>query len=288
MKYEHIIAEASEGILTITLDRPTRLNTFTFPMLVEFEDALRRGNEDDEVRCVIVTGSGRAFSAGTDLSVGPGTYNGAAAEQYHCESGIPRDAGGRISLQIFDYDKPIIAAINGPATGYGASMTLPMDYRLASEDARFGFVFTRRGLVPEGCATWFLPRLVGISRALDWVHTGRVFSASEALQHGLVQEVMPRDELLPRARAIAQEIIQNTSGLATALARRMMWRMLGTDHPMEAHRVESRAIHVLRKLPDFKEGIAAFKEKRQPHFTQKARANFPDGFPWWDERPFQQ
>lgn len=255
-------------------------------MLIEFEDALRLGNEDDEVRCVIVTGSGRAFSAGTDLSAGPDTYNGTATEHDHRNSGMPRDAGGRISLQIFDYDKPVIAAINGAAIGYGATMTLPMDYRLASDEARFGFVFTRRGLVPEGCSTWFLPRIVGISRALEWAQTGRVFSAHEAREHGLVQEVVGRDELLPRARALAHEIIQNTSALATAMARRMMWRMLGADHPMAAHRIESRAMHLLRKLPDFEEGIAAFMEKRPPRFTQKPRANALADFPWWEQRPF--
>ena len=288
MSYEHIKLDRSERILTIILDRPSRLNALNFPMLDELEHALVVGNEDDEVRAVIVTGNGRAFSAGTDLSAGPDTYNGDAAEKYHADSGIPRDAGGRITLQLFDYRKPVIAAVNGPAVGFGATMTLPMDVRLASVDAKFGFVFTRRGLVPEACSTWFLPRLVGIERALDWVQTGRLFSAEEAKSGGLVREVLAADELLPRARAIALSMTQETSAPAMSIARRLMWRMLGANHPMDAHRLESRAIHALRGMPDFQEGVAAFLEKRSPRFTSKAKAQSPDCDPWWDERTYAE
>lgn len=288
VSYKYIKLDRSERILTIFLDRPSRLNALNFPMLDELQHALGVGNDDDDIRAVIVTGSGRAFSAGTDLAAGSDTYNGNAADSYHADSGIPRDAGGRITLRLFDYRKPLIAAVNGPAVGFGATITLPMDVRIASVNAKFGFVFTRRGLVPEACSTWFLPRLVGIQQALDWVQTGRVFDVEEARVAGLVREVIAPDELLPRARAIARNMIDETSAPAMSLARRMMWRMLGADHPMEAHRLESRAMHTLRALPDFQEGVAAFLEKRPPRFTSNAKAASQDSDPWWDDRTYAE
>ena len=283
MNFKYLSIDRSDGIQTIMLDRPDRLNALNFPMLNEFEEALRIGNDDDDVRAVIVSGNGRTFCAGTDLAAGSNTYNGSAAESYHVDDGIPRDAGGRISLQMFDYRKPIIAAINGAAVGFGATMTLPMDVRLASSEARFGFLFVRRGLVPEACSTWFLPRIVGIERALDWVQTGRIFSAEEAKEGGLVREVVAPEALLPRARAIARSMINETSAAAASLARRMMWRMLGADHPMTAHRLESQAMHALRGMPDFQEGVAAFLEKRPPEFASKPKADSPDSEQWWDK-----
>ncbi|MCZ6568791.1 MAG: enoyl-CoA hydratase-related protein, partial [Deltaproteobacteria bacterium] len=197
-----------------------------------------------------------------------------------------RDGGGRVSLRIFDCKKPMIAAINGPAVGVGITLTLPMDIRLASERARMGFVFSRRGLVPEACSTWFLPRVVGISRALEWVHSGRVFDAQEALAGGRVRSVHPHEELLPAARELAREIVDNASAVSVALARQMLWKMLGADHPLEAHRVESRAIYAMGELADAREGIAAFLEKRESNFKLKPSKDMPAVYPWWEERTF--
>jgi enoyl-CoA hydratase/carnithine racemase len=273
---------AAEGVLTITLDRPDRLNAFTTRMMEELLDAFDRADADDGVRAVIVTGRGRGFCAGADLGRGPATFDHPALG-----AGVQRDGGGRVSLRIFESTKPVIAAINGPAVGVGITMTLPMDVRLASTEARMGFVFARRGLVPEACSTWFLPKVVGISRAMEWVATGRVFPAAEALEGGLVRSVHPPDELLPAARALAGEMAEGTSAISIALARQMLWRMLGADHPMEAHKVDSRGIEAMGRSPEAQEGVESFLAKRPAHFPGLVSADMPDFYPWWQDRVFE-
>lgn len=293
--YEQIAYEVDEGVLTITLDRPEKLNAFTGRMMHELLDALDRADADDAVRAVIVTGRGRAFCAGADLSAGASTFDASSAgagadvgvEQVEGSS-VPRDGGGLVSLRLFEMTKPVIAAINGPAVGVGVTMTLPMDVRLCTSSARIGFVFARRGIVPEACSSWFLPRLVGVSRALEWVMTGRVFDAAEALEGGLVRSVYPSvEELLAAARALALEIASNTAPVSVALSRQMLWRMLGADHPMEAHKVDSRGIYERGMSADVAEGVTSFLEKRPPVFPQTVSADMPSFYPWWDERRFE-
>jgi enoyl-CoA hydratase/carnithine racemase len=233
-----------------------------------------------------VTGRGRAFCAGADLSSGSNTFN-AAERGTPTDPKLARDGGGLLTLRIFESKKPVIAAINGPAVGVGVTMTLAMDIRLAADDARLGFVFARRGLVPEAASSWFLPRAVGISKALEWVYSGRVFPASEALQGGLVRSLHPKDELLPAAREIAREIADNTSAVSIALSRPMLWRMLGADHPMEGHQLDTRGILALGAGPDAKEGVASFLEKRAPEFKMKVSSDMPDFFPWWEPRTYK-
>lgn len=285
MEYEHIAHAVEDRVLTITLNRPDRLNAFTRRMRDELIDAFDRADADDGIRVVIVTGTGRAFCAGADLSAGRDTFD----YSKNADAGLEdhRDGGGRVSLRIYESRKPVIAAFNGAAVGVGVTMTLPMDVRIASTEARFGFVFARRGIVPEACSSWFLPRIVGISRAAEWMYSGRVFDAAEALAGGLVSRVVPPGELLPAAQAIARDIADNTSAMSVALTRQMLWRMLGADHPMEAHKVDSRGIFFMGGSPDVKEGIAAFKEKRAPRFTMSPSKDLPDWFPWWHERPFR-
>ena len=285
MDYQDIRYELAERIATITLHRPDKLNAFTRVMRDELVDAFSRADADDEVRAVIVTGAGGAYCAGADLSAGAATFDYARSEGLTAQT--HRDGGGMVSLRIFEMKKPVIAAVNGPAVGIGATMLLPMDVRLASSEARFGFVFTRRGIVPEACSSWFLPRVVGIGQALEWTLSGRVFGAEEAKAGGLVSRVVPPEELLPAAREIAREIANNTAPVAVALARQMMWRMLGADHPMEAHKVDSRGIFAMGASPDVAEGIAAFKEKRAPRFAMRASADMPAFYPWWKERRFE-
>jgi len=286
MDYEQILYQVEDAILTITLHRPDKLNAFTARMMYELLDAFDRADADDAVRVVIVTGAGRAFCAGADLSSGGGTfdYTGGAKPQEIQEH---RDGGGLVSLRIYESKKPVIAAINGPAVGVGITMTLPMDIRIASSTARMGFVFARRGIVPEACSSWFLPRAVGIGRAAEWVMTGRVFPAEEALAAGLVSRVVAPDALLDTARGLAREIADNTSALSVALARQLLWRMLGADHPMEAHRIDSRAIYWMGKSADAREGVAAFLEKRPPRFTLRPSTDMPEFYPWWPERKFR-
>jgi len=284
MEPEEIRQEVTDRVLTITLQRPDKLNAFTRRMRDELINAFERADADDEVRVVIVTGAGRAFCAGADLSAGTATFNYA---KRGVEDEERRDGGGRVSLRIFESKKPVIAAINGPAVGVGVTMTLPMDIRIASSAARFGFVFSRRGIVPEACSSWFLPKVVGLSRAAEWLYTGRVFDAAEALAGGLVSRVVPPEDLLPAAMALAREIADNTSAVSVALSRQMLWRMAGADHPMEAHKVDSRGIYAMGASPDVAEGIAAFKEKRPPRFTMKASSDMPDFYPWWEDRPFK-
>ncbi|HZT67218.1 MAG TPA: crotonase/enoyl-CoA hydratase family protein [Acidimicrobiales bacterium] len=282
--YEHISYEVEDGIALVTLDRPDQLNAFTTRMMHELIDAFDRSDADDSVRAVIVTGQGRGFCAGADLSSGPDTF---ARSDDSSPVGVGwRDGGGQVVLRIFESRKPVIAAINGPAVGVGITMTLPMDVRLAADDARMGFVFTRRGLVPEACSSWFLPRVVGISRAAEWVFTGRVFPATEALDAGLVRSLHPKDELLAAARALATEMSQQTAPVSVALSRLMLWRMLGASHPMEAHRVDSRGIRVRGASDDAREGVAAFLEKREAVFPLRVSADLPDIFPDWSPPEF--
>jgi enoyl-CoA hydratase/carnithine racemase len=282
MVFRQITYEVEEGIATITLNRPERLNAWTVVMMDELIEAVDRADRDDEVRVVIVTGAGRAFCAGADLD--PASLGGRLKDLRSDE--VPRDTAGQLVLKIYECRKPVIAAVNGPAVGVGVTMTLPMDIRLASETAKFGFVFNRRGMVPEGCSTWFLARLVGTGRAAEWLLTGRIFPAEEALGGGLVSRVLPQEELLPAARVVAGEIARNTSAISTALARQMFWRMLGADHPMEAHKVESRCLHYMFQSPDLREGVTAFLQKRPPEFPMRPGRDMPPFYPWWKERPF--
>jgi enoyl-CoA hydratase/carnithine racemase len=284
MAGEQIIEELQDGILTITLNRPDRLNAWTERMAEELISALDRADSDDEVRVVIVTGAGRAFCAGADLERGGETFDWRAREE---RDSVPRDNGGRFTLRVFESTKPVIAAVNGPAVGVGVTMTLPMDIRLAADDARFGFVFVRRGIIPEAASSWFLPRVVGISQALEWVTTGRVFSAQEALAQGLVRSLHPRDELLSAARELAREIADNAAPVSVALARRMLWRGLGAEHPMLAHRVDSRAMFHRGQSADVVEGVTSFLEKRSPRFSDRVSDGLPDVFPGWSEPEFE-
>jgi enoyl-CoA hydratase/carnithine racemase len=277
MEYTQILFDVESGIATITLNRPEQLNAFTTRMMREMIDAFDRADADDEVRVVIVTGAGRGFCAGADLAAGGATFaKGGSDEQ--TPAGVPRDGGGMVVLRIFESLKPVIAAINGPAVGVGITMTLPMDIRLVSTSAKIGFVFARRGIVPEACSSWFLPRLVGISQAVEWCYSGRVFSADEALAGGLVRSVHEPEDLLPAARAIAADIVDNTSPVSVALTRRMMWSMLTADHPMEAHRVDSRAILERGRSADAREGVESFLAKRPAVFTDRVSDGLPDVF----------
>jgi enoyl-CoA hydratase/carnithine racemase len=287
MTYQQILYDIKDRVLTITLNRPDQLNTWTLDvMLGELISAFDRADADDEVRAIIMTGAGRAFCAGADLASAGNAFK-------YDDKGLDadftanRDQGGQFALRIFNCLKPVIAAVNGAAVGVGSSMILPMDIRIASEKARFGFVFTRRGIIPEACSNWFLPRVVGIGQALEWTYSGRVFSAEEALKGGLIRSIHPPEELLDAARSIAREIANNTSAVSIALTRQMMWRMLGAGHPMEAHQLESRGMYYTGKSEDVKEGITSFLEKRPPKFTDKPSTDMPKFFPWWKDEPFQ-
>ena len=286
MDYQEILYAVEDHVLTITLHRPEKLNAFTGRMMFEVLDAIDRADADDDVRAIIFTGAGRAFCAGADLSAGSGTFD---SRDRSVDVGIEgqRDGGGRVSLRLYDCKKPLIAAINGPAVGVGVTMTLPMDIRLAANDARFGFVFARRGICLEAASSWFLPRVVGVSRALEWTYTGRVFPASEALDAGLVRSLHAPAELLPAARELAREIAENTSAISVAISRQLVWKMLGADHPMEAHKLDSRAIVALGQSADAHEGVASFLGKRKPEFQQRPSQDMPKFYPWWRERKFE-
>ena len=277
MAYEQILYSVEDRILTLTLNRVERLNAFTGVMCRELIDAFDRADADNSVRAVIVTGAGKAFCAGADLGGGSKTFD-ASARGARDSIEEHRDGGGLLTLRIYDGKKPVIAAINGAAVGIGITMTLPMDIRIASTGARMGFVFARRGIVPEACSSWFLPRVVGITRAAEWVYTGRVFGAEEALAGGLVSRLVAPEDLLTTARAIAHEIADNTSAMSVALTRQMLWKMLGADHPMEAHRIDSKAVYWTGRAADAHEGVSAFLEKRAAKFTLKPSAmpEFPD------------
>jgi enoyl-CoA hydratase/carnithine racemase len=283
MDFEQIQYAVDAHVLTITLNRPDRLNAFTAQMGREVIAALDAADADDEVRAIVFTGAGRGFCAGADLAAGGATFDWRERE---AEGAVPRDGGGQISLRIFRCTKPVIAAINGPAVGVGATMTLPMDVRLVSETAKVGFVFARRGIVPEACSSWFLPRVVGISRAMEWVATGRVFDAHEALAGGLARSVHAPDDLLPAAYALAREIADNGAPVSVALARQLMWRMLGAAHPMEAHRADSRAMFSRGQSADAVEGVTSFLEKRPAVFPDRVGDGLPDVFPDWEEPAF--
>ncbi len=298
MAYETIRVSVEDHVQTITLHRPEKLNAFTGQMMNEMIAAFDEADANDDVRVVIVTGEGRAFCAGADLSAGASTFElskrkdraqpkeSADGKTDYSDEAI-RDGGGRVTLRIFKSLKPVIAAINGPAVGIGATMTLPMDIRLASTEARIGFVFSRRGIVMEAASSWFLPRLVGPQQALEWVYSGRVFNADEALRGRLVSKVLPPDELLPEARRLAKEIVDNTAPVSIALQRQMIWRMLGADDPMEAHKIDSRGIFERGRSADVKEGVMSFLEKRAPKFPDKVSKDMPAYFPWWDERKYK-
>ncbi|MCK1590597.1 crotonase/enoyl-CoA hydratase family protein [Bradyrhizobium sp. 169] len=295
MSYETIRYELIEKILTIALNRPEKLNACTGTMERELIDAFERADKDDEIRAIIVTGEGRAFCAGADLSPGAATFDTDArcGPVERLPSGMAdysdpkvRDSGGQLTLQIFKCLKPVIAAVNGPAIGIGVTIQLAMDIRIASEAARFGFVFSQRGIVPEAASSWFLPRIVGIAQALEWCYSGRVFSAQEAFAGGLVSRVVRPDQLLPTARALAREIAEKAAPVSIALIRQMMWRMLGADDPMEAHKIDSRGMYTRGRSADAKEGVMAFLEKRPATFKDTVAANMPDYFPWWTERGY--
>ena len=293
MEFETILYDTKDKVLTVTLNRPERLNAFTGQMMDDLIEAFDKAGKDDEIRVIIVTGAGRGFCAGADLGAGANTFNREVRNNRGETEGIKdnpewmRDGGGRTTLAIFDCPKPIIAAFNGPAVGVGVTMTLPMDIRIASEEARFGFVFARRGLVPEAASSWFLPRIVGISKALEWTFSGKVFSAEEAKEGGLIRSVHPANKLMDEAYKLAQEIIDNTSPVSVALTRQMLWKMLGADHPMEAHKVDSQLIYELGKAEDAKEGVKSFLEKRSPKFPSKVSRDMPKFFPWWKNRKFE-
>jgi len=284
--YETLLYELDEGVLTITFNRPDKLNAFNGTMRNEIIDALDHADADDNVRAIIFTGAGRAYCAGADLSGGGSTFDRDVNADGGVVNDVHRDGGGLVSLRLFECLKPTIAAVNGAAVGVGVTAMLPMDIRIASDKARFGFVFSRRGIVPEACSSWFLPRVVGISRAAEWCFSGKVFDAAEALDGGLVRSVVSPDELMPTVREIALDIAQNTSAVSVSLTRHMLWRMLGADHPMEAHKIDSRGIQYMGASADAKEGVESFLEKRDPAYSLKTSTDMPDYFPWWEDPKF--
>jgi len=283
--------EVADGVATLTLDRPDARNAFTQVMSGELAAAAGRADADDDVRVVLVTGAGRDFCVGADLSGGRTTFDAGRVERpgtgplSQTIGGVPRDRGGVASLPFAALRKPVIAAVNGAAVGIGATMTLPMDIRIAGESTRFGFPFVRRGITPEAASSWFLPRLVGISQAMEWMATGRIFDAAEALRGRLVSRVVPDDELLPTARALAAEIVENTSGLAVAATRQLLWSMLGAPSPWDAHRLESAALMELGSGADAAEGVASFLEKRPPQFEADLGHGDVAGVPRWPIPP---
>ena len=293
---ETLLYDVTDGVLTITLNRPDKLNAYTATMARELVDAFDASDKDDAVKAVIVTGAGRAFCAGFDLSGGAASFDyGAGQEDTPVRPDgridylhpLVRDIGGKATLRVHKSLKPVIAAINGPAVGIGATLLLPMDMRLASTKAKFGFVFTQRGIVPEGASSFFLPRVVGINRALEWCITGRIFDAVEAKEAGLVRSVHEPDDLLPAAQALAREIVRGTAPVSVALTRQMMWHGLGMSHPMEAHRVDSRGVYVRGRSADAAEGVASFLEKRAAVYTDTVSEGMPDFYPWWDEPEYR-
>jgi len=288
--FETLLYAVEDGIATITLNRPDKLNAFNTTMMKELIAAFDETDGDDNVRAVIVTGAGRAFCAGADLSAGGATFDydkrGGEDQAARQEHGVHRDGGGLVTLRIYDSLKPVISACNGPAVGIGVTMQLAMDIRLASDTARYGFVFARRGINPEACSSWFLPRLVGLQQALEWCYTGRIFPAQEALDGGLVRSVHAPDDLLPAARAIAREIADNTAAVSVAVTRQLMYRMAGASHPMEAHKADSRAIQARGRAADAKEGVTSFLEKRQPNYPDKVSTDMPDIWPHWKAPTF--
>ena len=273
--YRELLTSQLGDTYVVSLNRPKKLNAFTKTMQDELIKVFDYTDENDDIKSVVITGEGRAYCAGADLVDGPNTFN-YSEQGNRLSNDDHRDGGGLVALRIFRSKKPVIGAINGDAVGVGATMTLPMDVRIASKSARFGFVFSRRGAVPEACSSWFLPRIVGISKALDWCYTGKVFNSQEALQHGLVSEVVPDDKLIDRALEIGSSYSSKTSAISVSLARQMMWNMLAATHPEEAHILDSMAMERMGKSPDIKEGIASFLEKRAPSFSMKVSKDLPD------------
>ena len=288
--FETLLYSVEDGIATITLNRPDRLNAFTSRMMTDMIAAFDATDADDAVGAVIVTGAGRGFCAGADLSAGGAPFDYASsAAPARIEArvqGVQRDGGGRLTLRIYDSLKPVIAAVNGPAVGVGVTMQLAMDFRMASTAARFGFVFARRGINPEAASSWFLPKLVGVQTALEWCYTGRVFPAQEAFDKGLVRSLHEPEALLADARALAREIIDNTAPVSIALTRQMIWRMAGADHPMEAHKADSRAIQARGASADAREGVTSFLEKRPAVYPNRVSTDLPDIWPNWRPRDF--
>ena len=283
-KFNSLETSVKNKILTICFNRPEKMNTFSGELLKEIFEALDIAEKDDEIRAVIFTGSGKAFCAGADLSSGEDAFDMTDKKN---SSEVKRDTGGILTLRLFNFKKPLIAAINGAAVGVGVTMTLPMDVRICSEKAKFGFVFAKRGIVPEACSSWFLPKIVGISNALQWCLSGRIFQPQEALEKGLVSEVTSEDELLKRAEEIAGDFVNATSSISVTLIRQMLWKMLGADHPMEAHKIDSRGVYYLGKSGEASEGVLSFLEKREPNFPGKVSKDLPEFYPWWDEKDFK-
>ncbi|MFV0527054.1 MAG: crotonase/enoyl-CoA hydratase family protein [Acidimicrobiales bacterium] len=283
MSFETILYDVTDRVATITLNRPDRLNAFNGAMRNDLLEVCDQIDADDEVRAVIITGAGRAFCAGADLESGGDTFD--AAAQGRSTDRPNRDGGGTVSLRFFELTKPIIAAINGAAVGVGITMTLPMDVRLAAPGAKIGFVFARRGIVPEACSSWFLPRLVGISQAAQWCYSGRVFTAEEAADGGLV-ELVDGGDVVGRANEIAREIAVEAAPVSVSLTRQLLWRGLTFDHPMQSHRADSRAIQALGRMADAREGVTSFLEKRPPEWSLAPSKDLPDAFPFWEEPEF--
>jgi len=281
MEFETVLYEVKENIATITLNRPDRMNAWTMVMMNDVIKAFDLADQDDEVKAVILTGAGKAFCAGADLSPGK-----PRATEQKADDGPYRDSAGQAVLKIYDMNKPVIAAVDGPAVGVGATILLPVDIRLATDRARFGFVFNRRGFVPEGCCTWFLPRILGMAKATEWLYTGRVFSAIEAYEGGLISQILRPEKLIPTAIELAREIFENNSAVSTALTRKMIYSMLSADHPMDAHILESKCFHYMASSEDAREGITSFLEKRPPKFGMKPSKDMPDFYPWQKERKF--
>jgi len=283
--FETLLYAVEDGVATVTLNRPDKLNAFNTQMMKDLIAVFDETDGDDAVRAVIVTGAGRAFCAGADLSAGGSTFDyeqrGGEALAARQRDGLQRDGGGLLTLRIFESLKPVISACNGAAVGVGVTMQLAMDLRLASSDARYGFVFARRGLNPEAASSWFLPHLVGVQTALEWCYTGRIFPAQEALDRGLVRSIHAPDELLPAARALAREIADNTAPVSIAITRQLIWRMAGAAHPMEAHRADSRGIQARGKSGDAREGVTSFLEKRPPNYPDRVSTDLPDIWPHW-------
>jgi len=288
--FETLLYAVEDGVATITLNRPDKLNAFNTQMMKDMIAAFDETDGDDNVRAVIVTGAGRAFCAGADLSAGGATFDydkrSAEDNEARTRDGVQRDGGGLLTLRIFDSLKPVISACNGAAVGVGVTMQLAMDIRLASDTARYGFVFARRGINPEACSSWFLPRLVGVQTALEWCYTGRIFPAQEAAERGLVRSVHAPDDLLPAARAIAREIADNTAPVSVAITRQLIWRMAGASHPMEAHKADSRGIQARGRAADAREGVTSFLEKRPPNYPDKVSSDLPDIWPHWTAPTF--
>jgi len=283
MEYQQIKYEVEDRILTITFNRPEQMNTYNFVLHNEIVDALDRADDDDNIRAIIITGAGKAFCAGMDLSEKGSSFDASVVpiEDY-------RDGGGMLALRMYKCKKPIIAAINGAAVGVGCTMTLPADVRIASTKAKMGIVFVRRGVLIDACSSWFLSKVLGIGRALEWALTGRVFTAQEAYEGGLLNYVVEPEELLPKAREIAKEIAENTAPVSVAITRQLIWTMAGTEHPMQAHRIESKGFHWAGQQPDVVEGIMAFLEKRKPNYSMSVKDGMPPFYPWMEEPPFKE